>query len=80
MMIHGINSSLQGLQRNQHDFMKHADRISQWGNSGVGNNGQEIDLAEELLGTMTARRGFEANLSVLRAEDDMLGSLLDVMA
>ncbi len=80
MMIHGLNSSLQGLQRNQQDFLKHAERISQWGNSGVGSDGQGIDVAQEMVGMMSASRGFEANLAVVRAEDEMLGTLLDVMA
>ena len=80
MMIHSLNSSLQGLQRNQQKLQQHAERISEWGNSGVGDDGQGIDLAEELIGTMVARRGYEANLPVIRAQDEMLGTLLDVFA
>ena len=80
MMIHGLNSALQGIQKNLQDFQKHADRISQWGTSDVGADGQGIDLAEEMVGVLTARRGYEANLPVIRAQDEMLGTLIDILA
>ena len=80
MMINGLNSALQGLQRNQRDFLDHAERISRWGLSGVESGDQGIDLAEEMIGVLAARRGYEANLPVVRTLDEMLGTLIDVLA
>ena len=41
--------------------------------------GSNVDLAEELTQLLVAERGFEANLETIRAEDEMLGSLLDLV-
>lgn len=38
-----------------------------------------VDLAEELTQTMVAQRGYEANLKVLKTENDMLGQALDIL-
>ncbi|MGE4159492.1 MAG: flagellar basal body rod protein FlgC [Planctomycetota bacterium] len=38
------------------------------------------DLASEMVGLITAQRGFEANLPVIRTQDKMIGSLLDILA
>ena len=38
-----------------------------------------VDLAQELTQTTVAQRGYEANLKVLQAQDDMLGSVLDIL-
>jgi flagellar basal body rod protein FlgG len=38
-----------------------------------------VDLAEEIVNLQTAKRGFEANLKTLKAEDEMLGSLFDIL-
>ena len=38
-----------------------------------------VDLAEELTQSMVAQRGYEANLKALKAQDDMLGSALDIL-
>lgn len=42
--------------------------------------GPGVDLAQEMVGLTTSRRGYEANLAVVRAADDMLGTLLDALA
>ena len=39
-----------------------------------------VDYAEEAVSVMTTSHGFEANLKTIEAEDEMLGSLLDIMA
>jgi flagellar hook protein FlgE len=83
-MFGAINTALAGMQRHQEAFARHADRIARWGlptdaGDGTGTAG-DIDLATELTGVLTSRRGYEANLAVVRAADDMLGSLLDVLA
>ena len=37
-----------------------------------------VDLTEELPNLMLAKRFYQANLKVLKTEDEMLGSLLDI--
>jgi flagellar basal-body rod protein FlgC len=37
-----------------------------------------VDLAEELPQTILAQTGFEANLKMLKTEDEMMGTLLDI--
>lgn len=38
-----------------------------------------VDLAKELVGQLTARRAYEANLATLRAADEAEQSVLDVL-
>lgn len=42
------------------------------------NRVQDIDLAEEMTGTMVAGQEFKANLKVLQQTDDMMKHLLDI--
>lgn len=68
-------SALSGLQWNQRSFDHHAEAISRAGTS------PEASLRpENIVGLKIAGHGFEANLAVLRKSDDMIGSLLDVLA
>ncbi|MBN1905642.1 MAG: flagellar biosynthesis protein FlgC [Deltaproteobacteria bacterium] len=39
-----------------------------------------VELAEEIPGMMIDQKGFEANLSVIKTKDEMLGSILDIIA
>jgi flagellar hook protein FlgE len=39
-----------------------------------------VELAEEIPGIMIDQKGFEANLSVIKTKDQMLGSILDIIA
>ncbi|MCI2244104.1 flagellar basal body protein [Xanthomonas sp. PPL568] len=43
-------------------------------------DGQGSDLVDDMVGTLTERTAFQANARVLRAADDSIGSLLDVLA
>lgn len=38
-----------------------------------------VDLVEEIPQTMIAQRGYEANLKAIQVQDDMLGSVLDII-
>jgi flagellar hook protein FlgE len=38
-----------------------------------------VDPAEEIVGLITTKHGFEANLKTVKAEDQMLGSLFDIL-
>lgn len=79
-MLPAINSALQGLAMNQRSLSGHAHRISRWGTDEAATGSESIDLQEELVGVMTSRRGYEANLAVLRTSDEMLGTLIDTFA
>lgn len=76
-MIGAMNQALHGLQTNRQRFEEHAARISRSGASGPVD---PPDLPTELVGARTAQRGYEANLAVLRGSDELIGSLLDVLA
>ncbi|WP_025323544.1 flagellar basal body rod C-terminal domain-containing protein [Deferrisoma camini] len=39
--------------------------------------GSNVDLVQETVRMIEGERGFEANLQVLRTQDEMLGTLLD---
>ena len=38
-----------------------------------------VDLTTELPNAITAQRGFEANLKMIKTEDEMIGSILDIL-
>lgn len=75
MILPSMNATLQGLQVNRQDFQQHAGQIARWGTGAAG-----VDPAREMVGLMTAQRGMEAMLPVIRAEDEMLGTLIDTLA
>ena len=39
-----------------------------------------VDLTEEIPGMIVDQRGFEANLKVIKTRDEMLGTVLDIIA
>lgn len=52
-----------------------------YGTGGVGLvEGSNVDLADEIIGQIGAKRMFEANLSVFKTADEMEKSLLDIKA
>lgn len=79
-MIPAMSSALNGIQFNQKKFLRHADSISHYGIQTPDSKGPRIDLAEEMVGIMQSKRGIEAGGVVLRAADEMLGTLIDVLA
>lgn len=80
MITNGLSWALQGLQTNQKNFLNSANRISRWGTQPEGGRSGEISLEREMVGMMESRRGYEANLQVVKNADEMLGSLLDILA
>lgn len=80
MITSSINAALQGLQANQKTFLESARRISREGTGLSPQEGHAPGPEADLVGLMTSRRGYEANLQTLRVADEMLGSLLDVLA
>lgn len=39
-----------------------------------------VDVAKEIIDTILIQKGFQANLKVIKTEDEMLGSLLDIFS
>ena len=53
------------------------------GLGGIGPNALEqsnVDFGEEFVSIMLTRRGFQANLNIIAAEDEMLGNLLNIIS
>ncbi|MHC4871764.1 MAG: flagellar basal body rod C-terminal domain-containing protein [Planctomycetota bacterium] len=42
--------------------------------------GSNVELAEEMPNDMVTQRSFEANAAMVRTEDEMLGTILDMIA
>ncbi len=76
-MIQAMNSALQGLSMNQSRWELHASRIAR---DGAAATRPSMPLATAIVGARSAQRGYEANLAVLETADEMLGSLIDVLA
>ena len=79
MITNVLSSALQGLQAHQKNFLNSANRISRWGTQPDGGHSEGISLEREMVGMMESRRGYEANLRVVKTADEMLGSLLDIL-
>lgn len=79
MIADAVASALAGMQRSQDAFARHAHRIANAGGQGA-TGAAAIDLHEEMAGVLVSRRGWEANAAVLRAADDMVGTLVDMLA
>ena len=70
-----MSTALNGLQNHQRTFARHAGSISRAGTA------PDAELRpEDMVGLMTSQRGYEANLGVLKRSDEMLGTLLEVLA
>lgn len=59
---------------------RHAHNISQYGDPQATGEAGNISLPEEMVGMMVSQRSFEANIPVMRAADEMLGHLIDILA
>jgi flagellar basal-body rod protein FlgC len=49
------------------------------GHESVEKETSNVDLAEEFTGMMTTQHAYSANLKVVKTQDEILGSLLDIM-
>ena len=49
-------------------------------NQTVRNESNNVDLEEEMVGINICRRGYEANLSVIKTKDEMAGTILDLLS
>ncbi len=79
MINTAINSALQGIRANQQSFRASARNIAAWGQDrNRGDSG--ISPERDMVGVLVSRRGYEANLQVVKTADRMLGTLLDTFA
>jgi len=75
-----LGSALQGIYKNQMAMTRHADRISRFGTEDISETDENISLESEMVGILQAKRGIEANTAVIKTEDEMLGTLIDMLA
>lgn len=80
MISSALNSALQGLAWQQKAFAEHAERIASWHPVEPGSTEESVDLPREMVGLLVAKRGYQANLAVVKAADEMLGTLVDILA
>ncbi len=76
MTMSGLTTAVQGIQLNRSRFAATGDRITR----AAITDAPTEDLTRDLVGLRAARFGLEANLAVFRAADEMVGTLLDVLA
>ncbi len=76
MTVSGLGAALQGIEHNKRRFEAQAETIARAGTSGEPLD----DLPGAFAGLQVARRGMEASFAVVRSADEMLGTLLDVLA
>ncbi len=71
-MVSAISQAAQGLDAG-------FDRLSQAANR-TARNGAGDDLAGNIVDMLKARQDVRANVAVVRTADEMIGTLLDVLA
>jgi hypothetical protein len=78
MTLGVLQTALRGLQQNQRRFDRAADDVVR---STLGTPAQGApDLLDASVRLLTARHGLEACLVAARSGDELLGSLIDVLA
>jgi hypothetical protein len=76
-MLPAIASALGGLAAHQRLLEESAGRIARVGRPPPA---EPVDLPRETVQILVARTGYEANLRTIKVADEMLGTLLDVLA
>lgn len=75
MLTPALASAVQGMQMNQRAFARHAERIAAWGAPEA-----PCDPVADVVGILVSSRGYEANVAVASRVDEMLGTLVDILA
>lgn len=44
------------------------------------NESNNVDVATEIVGTMTSQRGYEVNSTFIKTEEEMTGTILDLLS
>ena len=73
-------ASVLGIQRWMQTFDRSATAVSAAAEPDDARTDAGPDLVDGLVGMQTAVYGVKANITVLRASDEMLGTLLDMQA
>lgn len=76
MMVSGLNAAIQGIEWNRWQFAAQAEKISR---AGLDDSPPD-NLPKTFIDLKEAQRGLEANFAVLRAADEMVGTLIDILA
>jgi hypothetical protein len=71
-MVNAISQAAQGLDTGFDRLARAADRIAR--------NGAGADLAGNMVDMLKSRQDVRANVAVGRTADEMIGTLLDVLA
>lgn len=77
--MHIDQTAIQGMWMHQGMFTAAAHRIANV-NTPPAEGEQTVDLAEEIPAMIVAGHGYAANARVLSVQDEMSGSLIDVLA
>jgi flagellar basal body rod protein FlgG len=69
-----------GLDYHRRKLNDAAENIAHVGVRPEPGEGQAVDLAREMVEMIVAKHGFSANAKTIQVADEMLGSLIDVLA
>lgn len=75
MTVSGYGTFVRDLATSQRRWDDAAGRVVR-----AATGDDQEDLAGATVGMLTARRGYEASLAVVRSQDRMLGTLIDMLA
>ncbi|EIK43476.1 protein of unknown function (DUF1078) family [Cellvibrio sp. BR] len=79
-----VNQGLIGMQKSQSSMLQSAQQIAQAGTTQRADvpaaNSQSQDLASSLVNLKVQSQVFDSSAKVVKAADEMIGTLLDVRA
>ncbi len=73
-----LNIGLGGMQQSRREMAEDAHTIANAGNSGPVDT--TLDIAEPMINMKLEQNIFDASAEVVKTADEMVGSLLDIMA
>ena len=75
----GMTTSLQGMQRAETQLNQVAQSVAQGPSKSAGPEGDTVDLSAQAVALIEAKNSFEANIQVLKVDDQMSQTLLNVI-
>jgi flagellar basal body rod protein FlgC len=75
----GQTQALQGLQTSQKQFDQAASKIAQSPFSSAAPQGDLVDLSTQAVALLQSKNSFEANIQVLKVDNQMQQALLNVV-
>lgn len=73
-----LNTAADGLARSRERVEKIAARLAGMPDA-LGHPGDEVNLSQEMINLLYAKRNYEANLKVIETTDKMGTSLIDLL-